>query len=115
MERGLLVEGSVDDVAGKAKGDGGVDVAVHLVALETELVQLGSEEVEIGIIGGHLEGGADVGLGVVEVLHGEVTVGTVGQELNAGLNLDDLGEKLGSAGVVADLFVQQPHALVIEA
>ena len=68
-------------------------------------MQLGTEEVEVGIIGGHLEGGADVGLGVVEALHGEVTIGTVSQELDAGLNLDDLGEKLDSAGVVAGLLV----------
>ena len=37
----LFVEGLVDVVAGKAQGDGGVDVAVHIVALETEFVELG--------------------------------------------------------------------------
>lgn len=70
VEIELLVEGGVDVVAGEAKGDSGVDVAVHVIALETELVQFGTKEVEIGVIGGQFQGGTDVFLGIVETFHG---------------------------------------------
>ena len=40
-----LVEGGGDVVAAQAEGYGGVDVAVHVVALETEFVEFGAQDV----------------------------------------------------------------------
>ena len=102
----LFVEGGGDVVAGEAQGDGGVDVAVHVVALETEFVQLGAEQVQVGVVGGHFEGGTDVGSGIVEFFHRQVAVGTVSQQLCTGLDLDDLGEEFNSPGMVTALLVQ---------
>ena len=61
-----LVEGGGDVVAGEAEGDGGVDVAVHVVALEAEFVEFGAQDVQVGVVGGDAEGSADVVCGVIE-------------------------------------------------
>ena len=46
----LFLDGLVDIVAGEAEGNSGVDVTLHVVALETEFVQFGTQQVEIGIV-----------------------------------------------------------------
>ena len=86
-------------------------IALGSIALIAQLVEFCSEQIEVSVVGGDLEGAVDVVGGVVEALEHEIAVGPVGVKRGCGPRFYHIAEVVGGLVIVALGLVEEGLSL----